>query len=173
MRTLSLKMRMTVSVAILFLVFLSLGTFWGVTYFKRDLQREITHRQNTIALAVANHIDNILKAHQGALLALARQVPPGILGQPGEAEKFLRKHDRGRHSFHGHLLILAPTGKLVAASSFLLLRNSSEGIFRPPPFFAKPFVVRLLLSLILLTFRRPPEALLFSSRHRCAIPGGI
>ena len=125
MRTLSLKMRMTVSVAILFLVFLSLGTFWGVTYFKRDLQREITHRQNTIALAVANHIDNILKAHQGALLALARQVPPGILGQPGEAEKFLRKHDRGRHSFHGHLLILAPTGKLVAASS-----SSSEQLGR-------------------------------------------
>ncbi|MRR36134.1 HAMP domain-containing protein, partial [bacterium] len=115
MTQLSLKSRMALGVALLFLCFGSVTGFFALTYFQQKFKESIGTHQGALLSSLANDLDNKLVFAQKSLEAFAPKLTRDVLLN----EKTLQRALDDKTTLHllfDALFIFSPEGKLLIES---------------------------------------------------------
>jgi diguanylate cyclase (GGDEF)-like protein/PAS domain S-box-containing protein len=131
MRSLNLKTKMTLSVSMVVILFLSLAGYLATAYFERHLRAAIDRNQFLLVSAVANEIDTKLLMYHQQLILAAREVPPVALRNPEAAQRFLDSKSYLSSFFDNHYTILSAAGISIAEAPYTPNRRGKDFSFRP------------------------------------------
>jgi signal transduction histidine kinase len=118
LKKLSLKTRMALSVAALFILFVSVAVYLTLSFFERKLKEAIAVQQFSLVSSLANTIDDKLNIAQNALLAVAAKVPADTWLNAEKAQRFLDNRIGLKSNFDKGIFLIDKKGKLIAESPF-------------------------------------------------------
>ena len=126
LRLTSLKTRVVLAVALLFIVFAGLLTWLTLRHFDRNFRESLHQQQFLLASTLAKALDDKLRQSQELLQLTARDVPPEALVNARVAQSFLDQQTALRALFSNGLILLAEDGRLIAESPFLAGRRGRD-----------------------------------------------
>ncbi|MBI2746499.1 MAG: EAL domain-containing protein [Burkholderiales bacterium] len=144
----SLKTRVVLAVALLFVGFASLLTWLILRHFDQSFRENLYHEQFVLATTLADNIDDKIRQSQTLLTQVAAQVPPQALQNSQLAQDFLDQKSNLKTFFTNGILIIDARGRIVAESPYLPGRRgrdvSSLEVFKVvsetrQPYISKPF----------------------------------
>ncbi|MCZ8292693.1 MAG: EAL domain-containing protein [Hylemonella sp.] len=144
----SLKTRVVLAVALLFVGFASLLTWLVLRHFDQSFRQNLYHEQFVLATTLADSIDDKIRQSQTLLSQVAAQVPPQALQNSQLAQDFLDQKNNLKTFFTNGILIIDARGRIVAESPYLPGRRgrdvSSLEVFKVvsetrQPYISKPF----------------------------------
>ncbi|MDZ4073188.1 MAG: EAL domain-containing protein [Hylemonella sp.] len=144
----SLKTRVVLAVALLFVGFASLLTWLVLRHFDQSFRQNLYHGQFVLATTLADNIDDKLRQSQAMLTQVATQVPPQALRNPQVAQDFLDQKNSLKTFFTNGILLIDARGRVVAESPYLPGRRGRDisglEVFQVvsetrQPYISKPF----------------------------------
>jgi len=126
----SLKTKLSLVISLLMsavLSLLALSAFW---YFEREFKDAISRQQFTLVSSLADEIDGKILNVQQELVAVAGSAPPNIAANADRARDFLDAQAGMRTVFDNGIIIISPTGRLVASSPAEPLLEDRDYLFR-------------------------------------------
>ncbi len=148
LRQSSLKTRVVLAVALLFVGFASLLTWLVLRHFDQGFRQNLYQEQFVLATTLADTIDDKIRQSQAMLAQVAAQVLPQALQNPQLAQDFLDQKTNLKTIFTNGLLLIDVQGRVVAESPYLPGRRgrdvSSLEVFKVvtdtrQPYISKPF----------------------------------
>jgi len=112
----SLKLKISLPVALLTAVLLTLTGYSLFGLFRQELEKTIERQQGTLVGSLAAQIDDRLLAFTGYLQHVAAQTDTQVLLTPAAAARFLEQQSGGQLLFGAGLALFDAQGSLVAAS---------------------------------------------------------
>jgi len=113
---LSLKARVALATAVIFLVFIGGGTLLTIRYFMHEYREATGAQQFQMLSAIAQSIDNDITNARFALSRAALIVPDGAFTDRARAQRFLDDRFVLRSTFDDGLLLVGNDGVVVAES---------------------------------------------------------
>ncbi|MFN4349857.1 MAG: EAL domain-containing protein [Hylemonella sp.] len=144
----SLKARVVLAVALLFVGFASLLTWLVLRHFDQSFRQNLYQQQFVLATTLADAIDDKIRQSQTQLTQVAAQVPLQALHNPRLAQEFLDQKTNLQAIFTNGLLLIDDQGRVVAESPYVPGRRgrsvSSLEVFKVvsetrQPYISKPF----------------------------------
>ena len=144
----SLKTRVVLAVALLFLTFASLLTWLTLRHFDQSFRQSLYQEQYLLASTLAKTIDDKLRLSQEQLALTARNLPAQALSDAGKAQDFLDQQAAMQAIFTNGLILLSEQGRIVAESPFLAGRRGRDVTYLEAyqkvtqtrqPYISKPF----------------------------------
>ena len=149
LRQFSLKTRVVLAVALLFVGFAGLLTWLTLRHFDQNFRQSLYQEQFVLATALADAIDDKLSQNRDMLVATARLVRPAMLQDAQQAQGFLDQQAALLSIFDNGLLLISPQGQVIAeAPAVRGLRGrdvSGTDVFKgvsatDRPYLSRPFV---------------------------------
>jgi signal transduction histidine kinase len=116
MKSLSVKTKLALIVAIVFVTFAAGATFFAFRYFEDAYQRSISHDLMLMSATMADSIDSRLVIAENALGAAKAALSPAVLADPVLTQKFIDERVTLRNLFPHAVLVISPGGRLIAAN---------------------------------------------------------
>ena len=144
----SLKTRVVLAVALLFVVFASLLTWLTLRHFDQSFRQNLYQQQFVLASTLADTIDDKLRQSQDMLTQVAGQLPPQALQNPHRAQEFLDQKTALKTLFTNGILLIDAQGRVVAESPYIPGRRGRDvsglEVFKVvtetrQPYISKPF----------------------------------
>ncbi|MDP3700082.1 MAG: EAL domain-containing protein [Hylemonella sp.] len=144
----SLKTRVVLSVALLFVGFASLLTWLALRHFDQSFRQNLFQQQYLLASSLARSIDDKLQLSQDLLSATVRRLPLQALVNAELAQQFLDREAALQTIFTNGLQLLSADGIVIAESPYLPGRRGSDlsgqEVFKVvsdtrAPYLSKPF----------------------------------
>ncbi|MBT1076962.1 sensor histidine kinase [Geobacter grbiciae] len=129
MTQLSLKTRMAVGVALLFLCFGSVTGFFALTYFQQKFKESISTHQEALLSSLANDLDSKLLFAQKSLQAFAPKLTQEVLRNEDKLQQALDDKTT-LHLLFDALIVFSPEGKLLTESPQKLEIRGRDYSFR-------------------------------------------
>ena len=129
-QNISLKVKMALAVALIFVLFIVVASTLTLSYFERTFKQSIYEQQFSLVSSLANSIDDKLRIAQGSLVALASTVPEGTLENASKAQSFLNRVSGFHSIFDNNISFISMQGRLVAESRFLPGRRGKDFSYR-------------------------------------------
>jgi diguanylate cyclase (GGDEF)-like protein/PAS domain S-box-containing protein len=126
LRLTSLKTRVVLAVALLFIVFAGLLTWLTLRHFDRNFRASLYQEQFLLASTLAKALDDKLRLSQELLQLTARDLPPEALADARVAQSFLDRQTALRAIFSNGLILLSEDGRLIAESPYLPDRRGRD-----------------------------------------------
>ncbi len=145
---LSLKTRVVVAVAVLFIGFASLLTWLTLRHFDQSFRQNLYEQQFVLASSLAHAIDDKIRQSQTMLSQVAEVVPPQVWQSPSLAQQFLDQKGALQTIFSNGMLLIDAQGRIVAESPYLPGRRGRDvsglEVFKVvtetrQPYISKPF----------------------------------
>ncbi len=114
MRYLSIKAKMALTMAIVFVLLVIGETYFAFRYFEEAYTKSVSHDLMLMTATMADNIDNYLGIAQGALEAAAAALPAETAADPSLARKFLKARVSLQSIFPDGIFLISPSGFLVA-----------------------------------------------------------
>lgn len=133
----SIKAKVSLVVAVGFVVFATGATYVAFRYFEEAYRKSIIHDLALMSATLVDNIDSRLALAENALGAAKAALPPAVPGDPSLARKFIDERVTLRNLFPRAVLIISPEGRLIAA-------NGSERIGAEEDFSQRDFFVAAL-----------------------------
>ncbi len=147
----SLKTRVVLAVALLFVAFASLLTWLTLRHFDENFRRNLYQQQFVLASTLANSIDDKLSLSLQLLSATAGQLPPRALENVQEAQAFLDRQSALQAIFTNGLLLISGQGRVIAESPYLPGRRGRDlsglPVFKVVSKTRKPYISKPFASL--------------------------
>jgi PAS domain S-box-containing protein len=115
-KSLSLKTKITLAVAALFIATNGLLIYLFLAYSTAEFDKMIYRQQSVIASALADSIDEKLRAIHSPLIAAARAIPAGAFSDAATAQQVLQSRSELPSIFDNGVFLLSKDGKLIAES---------------------------------------------------------
>ncbi|WP_298437471.1 PAS domain S-box protein [Geobacter sp.] len=111
-----LKRKTTIAISALMIAFAAFMALATGGIFERTLRETILDQQVSIVTYLADEIDHTLGTAQQLLLASADIFPVDALASPEKTRRFLQSRTSLNRLFSNQLMVIAPTGEVVATS---------------------------------------------------------
>ncbi len=122
----SLKTRVVLAVALLFVGFASLLTWLTLRHFDQSFRQSLYQHQFVLASTLAKSIDDKIRQGQAMLAQVAAQVPPQAWQNPQLAQAFLDQKTNLKTIFTNGVLLIDAQGRVVAESPYLPGRRGRD-----------------------------------------------
>ncbi|RNC68400.1 MAG: HAMP domain-containing protein [Desulfuromonadales bacterium] len=129
MKQLSLKSRMALGVALLFLCFCSVMGFFALTYFQQKFKESIFTQQASLVSSLADDLDDELVFAQRSLAAFAPRLTPAVLRDADAAQGILDNKSTLLLIFDV-LVLFSPDGRMIVESPFKPGRRGLDYSYR-------------------------------------------
>ena len=148
LRLTSLKTRVVLAVALLFVVFAGLLTWLTLRHFDQNFREGLYREQFALASTLAKSLDDKLQQSQQMLALTARQLPLRALRDARQAQDFLDQQAALQTIFTNGLILLTEDGRIVAESPYLTGRRGRDVSYLEvyqvvsktrQPYISKPF----------------------------------
>ena len=148
LRLTSLKTRVVLAVALLFLIFAGLLTWLTLRHFDQTFRQNLQQEQFVLASTLAKSIDDKLRLNQELLALTARNLPARALNDAGRAQEFLDQQVALQSIFTNGLILLSEQGRVIAESPYLAGRRGRDVSYLEiyqrvsktrQPYISKPF----------------------------------
>ncbi len=106
------------SASLLFLVFVAITSYWGLSFFRAEFQATIYQRQEELVKSLAANIDDKLSLILSTLSATANITDPKVFSDAEAAQRFLDAQASLHSIFDTGLYLVDANGKLIAESPF-------------------------------------------------------
>lgn len=116
MNHLSVKTKLSLTMAIVFVVLAAGETFFAFRYFEGAYRNSVRHDLDLMTATLADGIDSRLAIAQSALGAAGAALPPAALEDPAAAQKFIDERVTLRNLFPRSVLVISRAGRLIAAN---------------------------------------------------------
>lgn len=126
MNFLSIKAKISLVVAVGFVVFASGMTYVALRYFEEAYRKSVIHDLTLMSNTLADNIDSRLVLAESALGAAKAAFPPSASADPALAQKFIDERVTLRHLFPDAVLVISPEGRLVAANGSGRIRAEQD-----------------------------------------------
>lgn len=126
LRATSLKIRVVLAVALLFIIFAGLLTWLTLRHFDQNFRQNLYREQFLLASTLAKALDDKLRQNQELLQLTARDVPVAALRDARVAQDFLDRQAALRAIYSNGLILLSEDGRLIAESPYLLGRRGRD-----------------------------------------------
>jgi diguanylate cyclase (GGDEF)-like protein/PAS domain S-box-containing protein len=126
LRLTSLKTRVVLAVALLFIVFAGLLTWLALRHFDHNFRQNLYQEQFLLATTLAKALDDKLRQNQELLQLTARDVPTAALRDARVAQDFLDRQAALRAIYSNGLILLSEDGRLIAESPYLPGRRGRD-----------------------------------------------
>ncbi|MDP1977175.1 diguanylate cyclase domain-containing protein [Undibacterium sp.] len=111
-RDISLKTRLTMAVAVFFVISLALLSWLATSVSEQALEKLIVARQNSVILAMANEVDQKVELRKNALILLATDLATDDAGKE-QLQEFM-SHQKSLSGLFDNLAVVNLQGELVA-----------------------------------------------------------
>jgi|GEM_PF-1662911 len=111
-RDISLKTRLTMAVAVFFVISLALLYWLATSVSEQALEKLIVARQNSVILAMANEVDQKVELRKNALILLATDLPTDDAGKE-QLQEFM-SHQKSLGGLFDNLAVIDLQGELAA-----------------------------------------------------------
>ena len=125
----SLKTKMALSVASLFVLFVFAASYFVLSYFGCTFKRSISAQQFSLVSSLADTIDDKLSIAQSALIALASTAPHDAMSDTNDAQRFVNGVS-GFHTIFDNISLISAQGILIVESRFLPGRRGKNLSYR-------------------------------------------
>jgi diguanylate cyclase (GGDEF)-like protein/PAS domain S-box-containing protein len=149
LRRLSLKSRIALAMALVFVAFSSTLAVLGLRHFESEFRNSLYSQQFELASSLAANVDDKLRTSQNALIAASSMIPRDVLKDADKAQRFLDGRSALHTIFDNGLFLISPEGKIIAESPFQSMdRRGRDLSFREfvqvtkatkKPYISKPF----------------------------------
>lgn len=145
----SLKTRIALAVSFLFVLFVTIGSYFTFAYFERVFKQSITSQQFALVSSLANDIDDKLSIAHNSLKAVAAIAPGDVFANPVKAQRFLDEKAGLLSIFDNGIFFLNKDGRLVVESPYRQGRRGKDLSFREwvqktvsgrKPYISEPYV---------------------------------
>lgn len=126
----SLKTRVVLAVALLFVVFAGLLTWLTLRHYDQNFRERLYQEQFVLASTLAKSIDDKLRQAQDLLQRTARLLPPQALRDARVAQDFLDQQAALHGIYSNGLLLVSEQGRLIAESPYLPDRRGRDLSYR-------------------------------------------
>ncbi len=126
----SLKTRVVLAVALLFVVFTGLLTWLTLRHYDQNFRERLYQEQFVLASTLAKSIDDKLRQAQDLLQRTARLLPPQALRDARVAQDFLDQQAALHGIYSNGLLLVSEQGRLIAESPYLPDRRGRDVSYR-------------------------------------------
>ncbi|MCM2265201.1 MAG: ATP-binding protein [Desulfuromonadales bacterium] len=116
MNSLSIKAKISLAVAVGFVVFATGVTYVAFRYFEEAYRKSVIHDLTLMSATLADNIDSRLILAENALGAAKAAFPPTASANPALAQKFIDERVTLRNLFPNAVLVISPEGRLIAAN---------------------------------------------------------
>lgn len=116
MKNLSVKTKLALTVALVFLTFAAGATFFAFSYFEDAYRRSVSHDLMLMSATMADNIESRLVIAENALGAAKAALPTEILADSALTQKFIDERVTLRNIFPHAVLVISPEGRLIAAN---------------------------------------------------------
>lgn len=149
LRQISLKTRVALAMAVLFIGFASVLALVSLRYFEAEFKNILYSQQFSLVSSLANGIDEKLRMSHGALIASASRLPREALADVDKAQKFLDQQAALHSIFDNGLFLISRDGKLIAESPYQQDRRGRDISYREfftvtaatkKPYISKPYL---------------------------------
>ncbi len=113
---LSLKSRVALAVAALFVASIGVQTWLTLRYFTQEYRQVINDRLFEQATMMAADLDQKLQTYRGMVIATAGQLPLQALDDPELAQRFLDQQAALKAVLDNGLLLVSEQGRIIADS---------------------------------------------------------
>lgn len=145
----SLKTKMALAVAALFVLFVITASYFTLVYFERTFKESISAQQFSLVSNLANNIDDKLRIAQNALIAVAATAPEDVFTNPDRAQRFLDGNVGLLSIFDNGIFFIDKTGRLRVESPYRPNRRGKDLWFREwvqktviggKPYISEPYI---------------------------------
>lgn len=152
MKSTSLKIKMVLYLAPVFLIMASVANYAAVRYYSLQFKEMLKAEQYQLVFRVAAEIDDKLTHAQDSLVTQAKAVPHSVLQDPEAAERYLALHPGLTMTFDNNLLLFDSKGRIVAETAHKPSRTGMDLSYRDyivqtlrtgHPFISPPFASTL------------------------------
>jgi diguanylate cyclase (GGDEF)-like protein/PAS domain S-box-containing protein len=146
---LTLKSRIALSTAVVFIGFVTAMAFMGLRYFETEFRKNLYAQQFALISSIATSLDDKLRMSQETLISRAALIPHDVLTNADKAQRHLDGRAVLIAMFDNGLFLLGPDGKLIAESPRREGRRGRDISFREfvqatirtqKPYISKPFL---------------------------------
>jgi len=130
LKNISLKSKVALAVASLFVLFVTVASYFTLSFFERSFKEAIATQQRSLVLSLANNIDDKLRIAQNALMAIAATVPPEAFTNAEYAQRFLDSKAALASIFDNGIFFINKKGILIAESPYRRNRRGKDLSFR-------------------------------------------
>lgn len=116
MRSICMKTKMTMTVFLLVCTILAVTALPMLVYFDGKFKENISRDQHALLTAMATQIDAKFFDSLAELDAMTESITPGMIADPRQAQRFLDRQSGMRTFFNNSLIILSPSGRMLAAN---------------------------------------------------------
>ena len=120
---LTLRSRIALSTAVVFIGFVSSMAVLGLRYFETEFRNNLYTQQFALISTVATNLDDKLRMSQKALIAVGKGIPKAMLADVEGTQKFLDQQYSLLTVFDHGIVVLKPDGRTITESP---LRRSEE-----------------------------------------------
>jgi diguanylate cyclase (GGDEF)-like protein/PAS domain S-box-containing protein len=146
----SLRFRVALAVAIVFIGSMSLMALLMLRFFENEFRENLYKEHFKLVSSIANNLDEKLRMAQDSLVAGTVNLPAEIFSSPVEAQKFIDRQNVLRSFFDNSLILVASNGSVIAANPFRRTRGlsdfSSREYFKSAVSTKKPTISQPFLS---------------------------
>jgi PAS domain S-box-containing protein len=149
--SLNLKTKIIVTVLLLFL-----GSIWTLTFLiakqlERNMSDQIEKQQFSTASYIADIIENQVKLRINSLNAIASEITPELIADPGQLKNFLRRNTLLSSLFQTGVAVISRDGKGIAdhptlsgrsGASYIEMEYFQEVVVTKKPTVGKPRIGR-------------------------------
>ncbi|GFE61844.1 cache domain-containing protein [Geobacter sp. AOG2] len=148
-RSLTLKTRMALAIASLFVLFVITTLYLTRSYFEHSFKQTITAQQFSLVSSLADSIDDKLRIAQNALKAAAESAPADAFTNPDKAQRFLDQRVGVLSIFDNGIYFINKDGRLIVESPYRPDRRGRDLGFREwvqktvtsrKPYISEPYV---------------------------------
>ncbi len=122
----SLKSRVALAVALVFVVFAGLLVRLGLSVFETQYRHSLYQQQFALATALGSSIDEKLQSAQQMLVASATLLPAGLFDDMQRAQRFLDEQTVLKTVFDHSLMLVSAEGRVLADTPALQGRRGSH-----------------------------------------------
>lgn len=126
----NLKTRIALAVSFLFVLFVTIGSYFTFAYFERVFKQSISSQQFVLVSSLASDIDDKLSIAHNSLKAAAAIAPGDIFANPAKAQRFLDEKAGLLSIFDNGIFFLNKDGRLVVESPYRQDRRGKDLSFR-------------------------------------------
>ncbi len=126
MLNVSLKTKMALAGAVLFIVFSAAIAYFSISYFENKFKQSLANQQYALACAIADNIDDKLIMLRNALVAASQQLPSGIITDTDKAQRFLDERVTLHSLFDTTIFLVHTDGTIIAESPVLPERRAFD-----------------------------------------------
>jgi len=126
----SLKTKVSLAVAALFILFVAVASYFTLTFFERNFKESIITQQQSFVSSLASNIDDKLRIAQNALIATAATAPPDAFANVDHAQRFLNSKTGLLSIFDNGIFFINNKGILIVESPYRPNRHGKDLWFR-------------------------------------------